>query len=169
MADAPIAAGEYAENEMPQESLVTPANTPKTRCARTSPPSERVAILETINRKPLGDQARSADLPTVANASKRAGFEGERTARNAATVVKLGVPELIAAMDKDEIAIDAVAIGFGHLMQYRRQLIAPTSRAADHMSRHAPVFLISWRSGMCCLNQSDKVKHMLASSSLPVE
>jgi len=43
--------------------------------------SERVAILDAIETKPLGDQSRSENLPTVSEAAKNAGFGNEKTAR----------------------------------------------------------------------------------------
>jgi hypothetical protein len=75
-----------------------------------------VAILETIernrhggNRK--GDQAQDLALGRKSRpeAAKAAGFGGRETARQAATVVKRGAPELVEAMDRGEIAIEPVA------------------------------------------------------------
>lgn len=89
-----IAAGEYAENEMRKEFT----------------PSERVAILQTIERLKHGGDRRSdqrPDRPDDDKAAKQVGFSSRRTANKAVQVVGKGVPELVAAMDRDEIAIDA--------------------------------------------------------------
>ena len=53
-------------------------------------PSERVAIMDTIERKRRGG-LQSADLPNEATASKLSGFPSQRTANNARRVVKNGV------------------------------------------------------------------------------
>jgi hypothetical protein len=78
-----IAAGEYAENEMRKEFT----------------PSERVAILETIERMNHGGDRRSdqrADLPVDDKAMKQVGFSSRKTANKAVQVVGRGVPELAA-------------------------------------------------------------------------
>lgn len=91
-----IAAGEYAENELRKDFT----------------PSERVAILETIERMKQGrrtDLEHSVRVPNVATASKAVGFGSESTARNAQTVVRSGVAELVAAMDRGAIGIRPAA------------------------------------------------------------
>lgn len=76
----------------------------------TFPSGTRVAILDTITR--MGQGARN-DLGTGAEvsqvAARQVGFGSERTARNAQTVVRSGVPELVEAMDKGDIAIRPAA------------------------------------------------------------
>lgn len=65
-------------------------------------PSERVAILQTIERKPEGNQFNSQNLASSATAAKLAGFGNRETARQATRVVERGTSELVAAMDNDE-------------------------------------------------------------------
>ena len=103
-----IVAGEYAENEIRKEFT----------------PSERIAIHETLQRKPLGDQRRSEDLPTVSEAAKLAGFGNERTARQARHVVEHGTQELVAAMDKGDLSIDAAALVAGELPERQQEILA---------------------------------------------
>ncbi len=50
--------------------------------------SERVAILRTIERKPMGDQARSQNFATVDEAARIAGFGNRETARQAQEIVE---------------------------------------------------------------------------------
>lgn len=98
-----VLAGEWAENEMRKQFT----------------PSERAAIGKAVeeelgNRKgmrtdlgpiaPTSDKGRTADL-----AAHRAGFTDRKTYERAKTVADRGTPELIAAMDKGEIKIDAAA------------------------------------------------------------
>ena len=102
-----IVAGEYAENEIRKEFT----------------PSERIAIHETLQRKPLGDQRRSEDLPTVSEAAKLAGFGNERTARQARHVVEHGTQELVAAMDKGDLSIDAAALVAGEPPERQQEIL----------------------------------------------
>ena len=102
-----IVAGEYAENEIRKEFT----------------PSERIAIHETLQRKPLGDQRRSEDLPTVSEAAKLAGFGNERTARQARRVVEHGTQELVAAMDKGDLSIDAAALVAGEPPERQQEIL----------------------------------------------
>ena len=89
-----IVAGEYAENEL----------------RKNFTPSERVAILETIERMKEGRPPKnSAPVPNIATASKRVGFGSERTARNAQIVVRSSVPELVERMDRGDIGIRPAA------------------------------------------------------------
>ncbi len=88
-----IAAGEYAENEIRKDFT----------------PSERVAILRTIGRKPLGDQGRSQNIATADTASRMAGLGNRETARQAEIVVDQGIPELISKMDSGGVAIGTAA------------------------------------------------------------
>lgn len=90
-----IANGEYAENEMRKDFTV----------------SERVAILESIERKKLGDnQYGLQNFATLNEAAKLAGFGNRETARQATIVINDGAPELVEAVDKGEIAISTGAI-----------------------------------------------------------
>ena len=93
-----FAAGEFAENELRKDFT----------------PSERVAILQTIERmkqgyrtdlKPLDPGPKDREA-----AAKAVGFGSGKTAERAMTVVERGVPELVAAMDKGEIAIRPAAV-----------------------------------------------------------
>jgi hypothetical protein len=90
-----IAVGEYAENEI----------------RKNFTPSERIAILETIERKregrPAGNSQNIASLP---EAAKAAGFSNRETARQARIVVKRGTAELVEAMDLGQIAIEPAAL-----------------------------------------------------------
>ncbi len=88
-----IAAGEWAENELHKNFT----------------PSERVAILRTIGRKPLGDQRRSQNIATVDAAARMAGLGNRETARQAETVVDHGVSELLLKMDGGGVAISVAA------------------------------------------------------------
>ncbi len=88
-----IAAGEWAENEL----------------RKNFTPSERVAILRTIGRKPLGDQRRSQNIATVDAAARMAGLGNRETARQAETVVDHGVSELVQKMDGGGVAISVAA------------------------------------------------------------
>lgn len=64
--------------------------------------SERVAILDAIEKKAVGDNQYngSQDFVTHKEATKKAGFGNEETARQATKVVHEGAPELIEAGDK---------------------------------------------------------------------
>jgi hypothetical protein len=88
-----IAAGEWAENEL----------------RKNFTPSERVAILQTIKRKPRGDQRRSQNFVTADTAAKMAGFGNRETARQAETVVARGVSQLVQTMDSGGAAISVAA------------------------------------------------------------
>lgn len=106
-----IAAGEFAENEMRKAFTV----------------SERVAILESMRSHSNGGDRRSGkfqvqDIELEKNgvnamtcsqrddeAARRAGLGGRGTAANAKRVVKLGVPELIDAVDHGKIGVATAA------------------------------------------------------------
>lgn len=98
-----VIAGEWAENEMRKQFTV----------------SEREAIGKAVEAE-LGNRkgrrtdvaaiaAKSGEGRTVDLAAKRAGFKSAETYERAKTVVERGVPELITAMDKGDIKIDAAA------------------------------------------------------------
>jgi ParB-like chromosome segregation protein Spo0J len=89
-----IAKGEHDENELRKAFTV----------------SERVAILQAIARKPVGHQARSQYLATIDDAAKQAGFSNRETARQATAVIERGEPELVDAMDRGDVSIDAAAV-----------------------------------------------------------
>ena len=103
----PGARAEYDENE----------------CRKDFTPSERDAIRRAIGRKPLGDQSRSANLPTAEEAAKRAGFESKRTARNVATVVDHGAPELVEAMDSSAVSIGAAAVIATQSLEEQKRIV----------------------------------------------
>jgi ParB family chromosome partitioning protein len=97
-----LLAGEYAENEF----------------RKNFTPSERSAIgaaleAELGHRKPGPKSAAiAAQLPvgrTVDMAAKRAGFKSTESYERAKTVVAKGAPELVEAMDKGKLSIDAAA------------------------------------------------------------
>jgi ParB-like chromosome segregation protein Spo0J len=89
-----IAKGEHAENEIRKEFTV----------------SERVAILEALARKPVGHPSDNRqDLVDKDEAAKLAGFSNRETARQATAVVREGVPELVEAVDRGAVSIDAAA------------------------------------------------------------
>ncbi|ODB82753.1 hypothetical protein A3193_18570 [Candidatus Thiodiazotropha endoloripes] len=75
--------------------LLGPKN-PPSRCLKVS---ERVAILDAIDKKSLGDNQHngSEKIPTLSQAAQKAGFGNEKTARQATKVVHEGAPELIEA------------------------------------------------------------------------
>jgi len=97
-----ILLGEYAENEFRKEFTK----------------SERVAIARAVEEE-LGKRQGRPGKEKVENfpplkgqktrqiAAERAGFGNERTYRQAATVVSLGAPDLINAMDKNQISVSA--------------------------------------------------------------
>lgn len=102
-----VIAGEYAENEFRKQFT----------------PSERAAIGKAVEAE-LGNRAggdrkstsaiaeldrRTDKGNTVDLAARRAGFKSAESFQRAKTVVERGAPELIAAMDKGEIKIDAAA------------------------------------------------------------
>jgi ParB-like chromosome segregation protein Spo0J len=88
-----IAQGEHDENELRKEFTH----------------SERDAIRRSLGHKPEGRPSdNSADLPNYADGAASVGYS-ERTARNVESVVDHGTAELVAAMDKGEISIDAAA------------------------------------------------------------
>jgi ParB-like chromosome segregation protein Spo0J len=90
-----IARGEHDENVLRQDFTQ----------------SERDAIRRAIGHKPEGRPAEnSADRPSYAEAAKQAGFDSERTARKVGAVVEHGTPELVEAMDKGDVSIDAAAV-----------------------------------------------------------
>lgn len=90
-----IAKGEHDENELRKEFTA----------------SERVAILQAIGRKPEGGQSADCqDLVSRDDAAKQAGFWNRETARQATAVVDHGTSELVDAMDKGEVSIDAAAV-----------------------------------------------------------
>lgn len=100
-----IAHGEMHENEVRKDFTA----------------SERVAIYETIENhiaerrgRPTKNVANSPQLSEIPKgtktrdiAAKHAGFGGSTTAREAKAVVDKGTPELVEAMDKEEISIKA--------------------------------------------------------------
>jgi ParB-like nuclease domain len=88
-----IARGEHDENELRKEFTH----------------SERDAIRRSLGHKPEGRPSDySADLPSYAEGAASVGYS-ERTARNVESVVDHGTPDLVAAMDKGEVSIDAAA------------------------------------------------------------
>ena len=101
-----LLAGQYAENEFRKQFTI----------------SERVAIGKAVEAE-LGNR-RGANLPnspkhsiaanadtgkTVDIAAKRASFKSAETFERAKAVIDNGSPELIAAMDSDELSINASA------------------------------------------------------------
>lgn len=106
-----IAAGEYAENEIRKDFTT----------------SERVAILETIKRFKHGGDRKSdqrPDLDVAANAAKSVGFSSRAVAYQALAVVKRGAPELVAAMDRGDIAIEPAATIAKLPVEEQRKVIA---------------------------------------------
>jgi len=88
-----IVAGEYAENEVRKDFTV----------------SERVAILETIKQLPGTNRFTSGKDISRYNKEQAAilsGFGNSTTARQAAAIVADGIPELVAAVDHGDIAIE---------------------------------------------------------------
>ena len=92
-----IAIGEYHENAMRKDFTV----------------SERVAILETIERYKHGGDRKSLIVNQAEvlpldreQAVKRAGLGNTTTAREATTIVKQGIPALVEAVDRGEINIE---------------------------------------------------------------
>jgi hypothetical protein len=82
-------------------------------------PSERTAITDAIMADMPERRGRPEKSPAIAGnkpkgesvdiAAKQAGFKSAESYERAKTVVERGVPELVAAMDKGEIKIDAAA------------------------------------------------------------
>jgi ParB-like chromosome segregation protein Spo0J len=117
-----IARGEYAENEMRKDFT----------------PSEKVPILQTLDRKQRGgNQTHRADRPDKHKAAKLSGFSSRKVADRARTVVKLGTPELVAAMDKEEISIDAAAVIAKRPPEAQRQIVALPARERHHAIEEA--------------------------------
>jgi ParB family chromosome partitioning protein len=73
-------------------------------------PSERVATLDAIPRKPEGRPTKNSQkIASLDDAARLAGFGNRETARLARVVVQHGIPELIEAMDAGTWAISAAA------------------------------------------------------------
>jgi len=117
---------EYDENELRKEFTV----------------SERVAIRETLERKGAGRPSENRqDLVDKDEAARLAGFANRETARQATSVVHHGTPELVEAMDKSEVSIDAAAqIAKQPAEEQNRVLGLPKTerRAAVRKMRAAP-------------------------------
>lgn len=97
--------GEYSENEFRKQFTA----------------SERVAIAKAVQElepQPMGRPSKeskhnNADLPkgqTRDIAAKKAGFGSHESYTKAATVVEIGSPELVAAMDKGDVSIAAAEV-----------------------------------------------------------
>jgi len=90
-----IADGEYAENEIRKDFTL----------------SERAAIFETIERKRRGRQwDNSLDRANNANAMKMVGFSSRGVGDRVRRVVRDGAPELVDAMEQEEISVDAAYV-----------------------------------------------------------
>jgi hypothetical protein len=125
-----IVAGEFHENEVRKDFT----------------PSERVAIAESIKRE-LGERRGRPSEKTPANAgnfqgetddhaAKMSGFGSADTLARARKVVEQGAPELVAAMDKDEVSISAAAeIADKPHDEQRKQLTLPTKKEAIEESK----------------------------------
>jgi hypothetical protein len=111
--------GEFAENEIRKNFAV----------------SERVAIIETMERMKQGQRTDLQPLPDLANvvkAAELAGFSSRQSADNARRVVRKGIPELVAAMDREEIAIDAAALIAKQPPEKQREIAALSGTPLDH-------------------------------------
>ena len=89
-----LAAGEFAENVIRKDFT----------------PSERAAILATIERMQVGDNQftrGSVKRRTLSTASKLADFSSRSQSERALRVIRYGIPELVAAMDAGKITITA--------------------------------------------------------------
>jgi len=100
-----VIAGEWAENEMRKQF------TPSERKAITEAIMERIGDRQGERTDQLRDNHPEVNpgQRTRAYAAKKAGFGSDLSYRQAKAVVDRGVPELVAAMDKGEIKIDAAA------------------------------------------------------------
>lgn len=102
-----ILAGEWAENEMRKQF------TPSERAAIGKAVEEELGNRRGENlKKENREPAIAGTLPkgeSIDLAAKRAGFKSAESFDRAKTVVERGTPELIAAMDKGDIKIDAAA------------------------------------------------------------
>ena len=88
-----IVSGEYAENEIRKDFTV----------------SERVAILEAIQTKTVGNQSNQQNFANKDQAAKQAGLGNKETARQAKQVVNEGAPELVEKVDAGEVSISAAS------------------------------------------------------------
>jgi ParB-like nuclease domain len=122
-----IVAGEYAENEIRKQFTT----------------SERVAILEAMKRTRGGDR-RSQDFQTqnfgfennsmpsepctrssdIEQHARHAGFGNEQTAREASAVVRHGVPELVAALDRGDLRINPALLIARRPAEEQRAILA---------------------------------------------
>ena len=99
-------------------------------------PSERIAILATMKRKPEGRLSKtSADRPSFDTAAKSMGFASRRVAKRAAAVVRNGVDGLVAAMDGKRISIDAAAILAKEKPEVQERIIALPEAARKQQVR----------------------------------
>jgi ParB-like chromosome segregation protein Spo0J len=120
-----IVAGEFHENEI--------------RKAFT--PSERVAIEQAMNKFTHGGDRKSDQAQNLAvdrnKSAQLAGFGNRETARQARKVVERGTSELISAMDKGEISINAAAeIAGKSSNEQQEQLKLPTRKEAIEEAKH---------------------------------
>jgi ParB-like chromosome segregation protein Spo0J len=102
-----IAAGSYHENAMRKDFTI----------------SERVAIEETISRRSPGQPRKnSEEIPntfmTREKSAKLAGLGNPTTAREAKVIVNQGIPALVEAVDRKEIAIEP---GFAIALQSKER------------------------------------------------
>jgi ParB-like chromosome segregation protein Spo0J len=107
-----IRVGEHDENE----------------CRLNFTPTERYAILQAIGRKPEGNQVNSQDLVSYPTAALRAGFSNPETARQVGKVIEHGTPELVDAMDKGEVSINAAAVITKQEPEVQRDIVKKPKR-----------------------------------------
>lgn len=97
--------------------------------------TERLAILESIERLPNGRPSRSPENPTdrdtFSNAVKLAGFSSDTAARRVALVSKRGVPELVRAMDDRKIAPEPAAAAAAKTPALRRLVVCRLTYTAS--------------------------------------
>ena len=118
-----IARGEHDENELRKDFT----------------PSERVAIQRAIGRKTQGartDLGHQQNLVDVSGAAEIAGFSNKETSRQAGKVVDIGTPELVRAMDRGDISIDAaVQIAKQPSEQQKRMVAMPPKERREAVRR----------------------------------
>lgn len=111
-----IVDGEYAENEIRKDFT----------------PSERVAIAEAVlaevdERRGGANVDKYPQLTGVKTrevAAEKAGFGSDFTYRQAKSVLATGTPELIEAMDKEEVSISAAAVIAQEDKEIQKRIVA---------------------------------------------
>jgi hypothetical protein len=99
--------------------------------------SERVAILEAIDKHAVGDNQYTGrqNFATQNQAAKQAGLGNKETARQTQKVVDDGSPELVEAVDSGEVSISA-ASNIVDLPRKSSLISEPQALLPSHLAGH---------------------------------